>query len=264
MLKPACSLTLAFVASSLSSLAACAPDEEALIVRYAPAWEEEDGALQCRVQPDGNESLIRGVLDLSFATGYLQPFVLQNNLTPGGGPTSGNNGTDDSEIELRGVSVRLELPQDPSVIATLAGQNEALVEFRTVLPTTSMTGGDKLATMVEVVPPATAAMLGDVIERNHGTSNALTLMAWTMFHADRGSNSSLNDNIDNAEAFDFFEVDSREFGFPIDLCFDCLRHCPWAGNSGVSEQVSVGLCNRAQDALTIPQDCYPPPPEDGG
>ncbi|TPV93311.1 MAG: hypothetical protein B7733_21135 [Myxococcales bacterium FL481] len=248
----------ALAVSTVTSLGACAPDEESLIVRYAPQWPLKDEAFQCRV--DGTQTVVRGggILDLTFRGAYTQPFLLENNLTAGGGPTSGNNGVDDSEIELQAASVRLEIPQDPRVIELVAAQDPNLVEFRFAVQSISISGGGKQGLAVQVIPAPTAAAFADVIPRLHPTDVSLTVLVHTVFHANRGSNSSFNDNADRPNALNVLEVDAREFTYPIDLCFGCLRDCPPNLDPGSDLIASGGLCGAAQDQPAIPVGCLLP------
>ncbi|MEE9382745.1 MAG: hypothetical protein V3V08_04955 [Nannocystaceae bacterium] len=238
---------------------ACAPDEEALIIRTVPQWANE----QCSVSGEATVGMVRGQLDLSFDSAYMQPYVLQNNLTRGGGPTSGNNGTDDSEIQLSAVSVRLDLPQDPSIIEAVSAIDPALVQFRVGISTASLGGGDKMGQLVDVIPRATAEALRDAILARYDSDVALTVYSKTIFHAERGSNSSLNDNNeDRPDWANVFEVDSREYSYPIELCFGCLRHCP-TNPENTERKVAIGRCGNAQDGPATPENCSPADDTDG-
>jgi hypothetical protein len=228
-------------------MGACAGDQESLIVTHAPVWPASG---ECSVDPGQNTGMLAGTLDLQFATPYLMPAVLLNQLVPQQGATR-SSGIDNSEVQLRSADVELELPQAPELIEGLREVNPALVEFRVPLATVSIPGGGRHGVAVEVVPRATAIVLGEDLARFEpetpsapGAPSVLRLLAHLSFNASYTSGRAGT-------------IQSREFSFPIDVCVGCMIDCSGCPNRTCpAEPIWTGfICGNAQDNTLVPAQC---------
>jgi hypothetical protein len=237
----------ALVAVVLIASAGCAGDQESLIVTHAPAWPSNG---ECVVEAGQSAGMLGGTLDLEFATPYLMPAVLLNQLQTQQGATR-STGIDNSEVQLRSVDVELELPQAPELIEGLREVDDALVEFRVPLATVSIPGGARHGVAVEVVPRPTAIVLGEDLARFQpstpsapGASAVLRLLANVTFNASYTSGRA-------------GMIASREFSFPIDICVGCMIDCSGCPNRVCpAEPIWTGfICGNAQDAFMVPLQC---------
>jgi hypothetical protein len=223
----------------------CADQEELLIVDRSPAWEQG----QCSADPNANEILLSGVLDLAhdYTAAYVVPVVLVNNLRPRSTKTS--SGVDDSEIQLRSVDVVLSMDQAPEVLSRVAAEDPSFVSFSATLASQSLSGGEEAGQLVEAISNSAALAFRDAIEELLPEGNRPTVVATLTFHATRSGNARGSLGI----------VDAREYTFPIRLCVGCLgtscETCP--EESCPSEPVFGGICGNAQDGLLGPVQCDP-------
>lgn len=229
---------------------ACAGEQESLIVTHVPVWPD-DG--ECLVDPGENTGMLRGTLDLGFATPYLMPAILQNQLVPQQGAAQ-NSGVDNSELQLMSADVELELPQAPEIIEGLREIDDALVDFRVQLASVSIPGGASHGVAVEAIPRATAiALAEDVLTFQPGTPvvpgapSVLQVVANVTFAASRTGNTSGR----------IGKVESRQFSFPIDVCVGCMIDCSECPNRTCpAEPIWTGfICGNAQDAVLVPAQC---------
>ncbi len=230
---------------ALSSLVAlsCAEQEESLYVVHAVPIDPEG----CSANPS---SVGQGwdTLDLSFDTGFVVALQLKNNLMSG---RTSNSGIDDSEMLLRDVDVRLDIPQRPDLIEAIAAVDPSLVEFNSVLASDSISGQQESVVAVRI-PPGSLDAIGTAVGGTFGTGSDLRigLTVSIVVHALRASN-ELGGGVGKVEA--------REFVFPVDLCFNCLRDCSTcAGTCTDTEVGSGGVCGNAQSVATVPMDCIAP------
>lgn len=240
-------------ASVLTTLLAsgCAEEQEALIFLHAPAWPSD---YSCGVDPASDIYLPRGKLDVMFSGGYQMPGVLLNNLVPTS-PTDNANGVENNEIQLVDAEVRLEMPQDPDIIDSIEAQSTALVEFVQSYPSNSVGPGERHAVLIEAIPAPTAAALRDSIVAGYcggdpqtcGNNFSIEVLAGVVFNAKRHASSGKRSLIH-----------SREFTFPIDLCYGCLIDCSSCDGgqcpSGTTSWVG-GVCDVAQDNWVTPAAC---------
>jgi len=218
------------------ALGSCARQEESLIVTRALIIESP-----CTLGLSTSSALARGFVDLSFVTGYWAGFELKNNLIqqPSGSTSSG---VDTSEMYIESVDVRLDTPQDSSIIDAVEAVDPALVDYNQILASNSFAGQDSWGEFVEV-PQATMDALRNAISAKYSPDVRLTMTMNVTFHAIRASNK-------------IGEVDAREFTLPVELCFDCLRDCTGCGaGCSTDESVGVGLCGSAQDGAVVPASC---------
>jgi hypothetical protein len=230
-----------------ASLAACADDQDSLIVTHAPVWPASG---ECVIDPGQSVGMLGGTLDLQFATPYLLPAILVNQLVPQQGATR-SSGIDNSEVQLLSADVELELPQAPELIEGLREVNEALVEFRVPLATVSIPGGGRHGVAVEVIPRATAIVLAEDVAifqpetpSAPGAPSVLRLMANLTFNASYTSGRA-------------GKLQSREFSFPIDICVGCMTDCSSCPNfTCPADPIWTGfICGNAQDTVLVPLQC---------
>lgn len=226
----------------------CAENEESLLVLNVPAWAD-DGT--CVVVPNMDGlSLTTGVLDLSFGTPYAMPASLFNN-TAEQEEGSNNAGIITNELQLLDADVDLSMAQAPEIIDGLRDSNPSLVSFNVPMPTVSILPQQLQGVLVEVVPQPTAAALRDAVFAEFGMDARATLEAKVVFHASRSGNT-----IGKVGG-----VDSRDFSFPIQLCFGCLVTCSSCddGQCPVGDfGIAGGVCGNAQDLDLYPAACDEP------
>ncbi len=176
------------------------------------------------------------------------PVIVLNNTEP---RDTSNAGIDTNEMQLLSVDVELSMPQAPDVIDAIRDRDESLLDFNAPLATNSLPAGATQGVAVEVIPQLTAQALAELIPTQFSLDSRLTIEATVVFHASRSGNG----------VGKVGEIDSRDFTFPIRLCFGCLvwcggcldGECPldatgWAG----------GICGNAQDNVVYPSVCEPP------
>ncbi len=222
-------LTSAAIAlASLSLVASCADQEESIIIAGAPAWQGP-----CSVQVPSQLFLARGLLDVRFETEYMLPLEIQNQLLSQSGDTV-NSGTDNSELQITGVDVRLSSQQIGGVIDRLENEDEAFVDFSPAVPTNSLSGGGALGFLVAVIPTSTASKLAqyrveaaqeavagitDEAQRQSTLRGVLarreTVVASVIVRARRTGNNKGKVG----------EIEAREFQFPIEICHGCTISC---------------------------------------
>lgn len=233
--------SLAVALAALPLLGSCADQEESIIIAGAPAWM---GGV-CAVQVPAQAFLDRGRLDVRFGTQYVVPLEIQNQLVPQD-PDSTNSGTDNSEIQITGVDVRISSAQRNDLIDRLEAEGEAFIDFSPAVPTDSLTGGGSRGYAITGIPGATAVKLaeyraeeavlaGDTAEQaslGGGATEAealnVRLIAETgvlqavetfvvsiVVRARRSGNRSGSVG----------EIESRQFDFPVDVCHGCLASC---------------------------------------
>ena len=228
------------------ALTGCADNEEALIVLHAAAWE---AAGECRVDAGNDNTLPRGIADVSLGTGYLAPLVLLNQL-PSQPAATNNSGIDNAEVQLRSVEVDLSMPQAPQVIDAVEAQNEAFVSFEQVLASDSLSPGARHGTLVEVITsPAAAALSGAIEDAFPDQPDVrLVLEAKIVFRGLQTGNTVGN----------LSDVEAREYIFPIEVCNECLIDCSscMMGSCPTSiDDVVGGICGNIQDFPAVPAQC---------
>jgi len=224
----------------------CADNQESLIVLMVPAWE--DGG--CAVPTTADAALPYGTLDLAFGTPYAMPALLLNN-TADQAAGDNNSGIVTNEVQLLDVDVDLSMAQAPDVIDALRDMDEAFVSFNVPLSTNSLAPGQITGVLVEVIPQQTAVAMGELVLAQFGAAAKLTVEASVVFHASRSGNT----------VGKVGGVDSREFSFPISVCFDCLRSCatcPGAECPVGATSFAGGVCGNAQDLVLYPTACEMP------
>ena len=229
---------------------ACAGEQESLIVSHVPVWPDNG---ECLIDPSQDTAMLRGRLDLAFATPYVLPVVLVNQLLPQQAGSQ-NAGIDNSEMQLVSVDVELELPQAPELIEGLREINDALVEFQAPLATVSLPGGSRTGVAVEVISRATAIALAEDVARFQpdtpivpGAPSVLTVIANIVFSATRTGNTSGRVGA----------VESRAFSFPIDVCVGCMLSCEdCPGMVCPADPIWTNfICGNAQDGPIVPAQC---------
>ena len=215
----------------------CVQEEESLIITQANSLTaSEDGACS---SDNSATPLGVDVLDVSFGTGYVASFTLLNQL-----PTrTSNNGIDDNELKVTSVDVRLDTPQDPSIISSV---DPAFVEFNTPVATNSLSPGNSLAYVVEV-PASAMDAVGTAIGNAVGTDTTLTMTMTVTFRAVRAANVYGNG---------LGEIESRSFTLPIKVCAGCLLEClptevTTTNAMGVEETVDVCTLDNCLNATTF-------------
>lgn len=231
-------------ASLATVVCGCAGEQEALIVLHTPAFEQGE----CAAVPDSSVSVQRGILDLSYGTGYTLPVVLMNNL--GSRPrTSSSSGVENGELQLRDVDVRLSMPQAPEVISQLRAENAAFVEFSAPLASISLPPNTETGVVVDVIPQMVSSSLRQAILDNLDETQRPTLVAEIVFHATRTGNSAGNVGV----------IDSRAYQFPIEVCAACLpRTCETCPDEQCPPNAHfASVCGNAQDGILSPLECDP-------
>lgn len=215
----------------------CVQEEESLIITQANSLSNsDDGACSSDTSatPLGVD-----VLDVSFGTGYVASFTLANQL-----PTrTSNNGISDNELKVTSVDVRLDTPQDPSIIAAV---DPAFVEFNTPVATNSLAPGSSLPYVVEV-PASAMDAIGAAVGNAVGTDTSLTMTMTVTFRALRAANVYGNG---------LGEIESRSFTLPIKICAGCLLEClptevTTTNSMGDDETVDVCTIENCLNAPTI-------------
>lgn len=196
----------ALVATGALASSGCVQEEESLIITQANSLtSSDDGACS---SDSSSTPLGLDVLDVSFGTGYLASFTLANQLPS----RTSNNGIDDNELKVTSVDVRLDTPQDPSIIGSV---DPAFVEFNTPVATNSLPPNSSLAYIVEV-PASAMQAVGSAIGASVGTDTTLTMTMTVTFRAVRAANVYGNG---------LGEIESRSFTLPIKVCAGCLLDC---------------------------------------
>jgi hypothetical protein len=218
----------------------CARQEESIIVDKAITL-----TAPCSVADGSDTYSPRGVVDISFDTGFMAAFLLVNNLQQQGAENS-STGVEPSEMHLTSVDVRLDMPQDSAVISDVNSVDGALVEYNQILASTSFDAQDTIEALVEV-PEASFDALRNSISARYADDVRLTMTMNVTFHAVRASNKGVND---------FGEIDAREFTYPVDLCFNCLRDCSCGDPDCATDMdVGTGVCGYAQGQTITPLSC---------
>lgn len=237
--------SLAVALAALPMLGSCADQQESIIIAGAPAWMGG----QCSVQVPAMFYLSRGRLDVRYATEYMVPLEIQNQLLLQS-TDSTNSGTDNSELQISGVDVRLSSPQRPDLIDRLvAEEGEAFIDFTPAVPTQSLTGGSSLGFIVTGIPAATSAKLaeyrvaeaiaaGDAAAESFAAANTGATEAEVLgarLSAENGVLQSVETIVvsmvvrarrsGNSSGNGVGEIESREFEFPVDVCHGCLTTC---------------------------------------
>lgn len=255
------------VAAGLASLCfatSCAEEQESLIIIGVVA--AEDG---CEFTVPAREYRPSGILDLSLGSAYRLNLEVSNQLVSQKAMMT-NSSIDNSEMQISGVDVVLTSSHRPDVIETLADESEALVDFSPPVPTNSIGGGDLLEVSAIAIPAATATRLAEIRigeARLAGEEASAEFMA-----ANPGATpEQLAGVVANAQDVVLFqgetytaavtvralrtgnaianvgEIESREFRFPIEVCWGCLLSCHTCEESvdrdgdGTPETV-VGIC----------------------
>jgi hypothetical protein len=237
----------------------CVQDQEALLISHAVAPTVAAGGSDCTITAGGTP-LIRGVLDVSFNTGYMAGLSVRNNLQP-----LMNSGIDVSEMAIRDAEVRLAMPQDPAVIDAVRAMDPALVEYKYDLPTTSILGSEDMGVAVEI-PRATISAISEQMGLEFGEERTLNVSV--VVNALRSSNTGIaNSGV----------VSSREFTLPVRLCAGCLRECVSTtaadtdgaelcdGSACISDPTFIegGACGNAQTTVVNPTCCSGQEPAGG-
>lgn len=225
----------------------CARQEESIIVEKALPL-----TAPCSVASSGSGNVYspRGIVDLSFDTGFMAAFLVVNNLQQQGNQNT-SSGVETSEMHLTSVDVVLDMPQDSAVISDAESVDGALTQYNQILASTSFDAQDTIEALVEV-PEASLDALRDSISARYSDDVRLTMTMNVTFHAVRASNTGVND---------FGEIDAREFTYPVDLCFDCLRDCSCGDPDCESDMdIGSGVCGYAQSDTIIPASCNTLPP----
>lgn len=224
-------------------VAGCADQEEVLIVDRSPAWEQGE----CSADPNSNEILQSGVLDVAHGTAYTVPVVLVNNLRARSTKTS--SGVDDSEIQLRDVDVTLSMQQSPEVLERVSAEDPSFVSFSATLASQSLAGGEETGVLVEAISDGASRAFRDAMVELLPEGARPTVIATLTFHATRSGNARGRLGV----------VDAREYTFPIRLCLGCLgtscETCP--EESCPPSPTFVGVCGNAQDGILWPHQCDP-------
>ena len=244
-------------ALSATATGACVDNQEALIVRQAVAWpsSEENGVEvgDCVADPNADLLLPRGLLDVSFGTGYLAPLVVSNNMAPRAADDS-PNGIDDSEIRLLEAEVELTIPQAPEIADALTASDPTLTNFIVPLQSYSLAGGQDNGLLIPVISSAAAQSMAGAVQAGVGGATAyMQALATITIHGERA-----------VKGGKYNEIQAREFVFPIDLCYGCLRSCRACIENGVacpenlldpSVPFEGGVCLNAQDFAMSPSQC---------
>ena len=251
---------LATASMLFATLSGCADQQETLIVTGAPAWSamQEGG---CFVDPNASAFLTFGVLDFycmgdssrcfGLSTAYYLPASLTNQSSVQQA-NSQNSGTDNSEIQLKEVDVSFSSPQAQQVIDAVEGADPAFTDFTLPLAADSLPSGQSKGVLVEAISPAMATELYNVILASFGgTFTDITIVASLVFHGERTGNTVGN----------IGDIASREFSFPIKLCFGCLQTCDGC-SAGECDNTDLntltwsgGICGNAQDGPIFPRVC---------
>lgn len=222
---------------------ACAEEQESLIVLHSPAFQQGT----CFADPNSNTVLQFGVLDVAYGTAYTLPVIVLNNLRTRSTKTS--SGVDDSELQIQGVDVSLSMDQAPEVLRAVAEENRAFVEFSAAIPSQSITGGEEIGVLVDVVTDGASRALRNAMADMLPEGARPTLVADLTFHATRTGNSRGSLGV----------IDARSYSFPIDVCVGCLpvtcETCP--DEQCPPEAQFVGICGNAQDGTLVPAQCEP-------
>ena len=226
----------------------CADNQETLIVLHAAAWDD-DGT--CIVDPNTDDILAFGVLDLIGRTPYVAPLVLLNNS---GVQRKNNTGVDSNEIQLKDVEVTISSAQAPDL---LEGIDDKFLHFSTDLPTNSIPAGDTVGIAVEVLPQGTVNELATAL-MSQPEGARVTVSATVVFGGSRTGN-----DVGNVG-----RVKARDYSFPIQLCYRCLLDCSGCTNSEGDPTgcpldvgpttVTGGVCGGAQDLPIWPSGCAAP------
>ncbi len=235
--------SIAIALAALPMLGSCADQQESIIIAGAPAWAPGE----CSVQVPAMFYLDRGRLDVRFGTQYLVPLEIQNQLTVQS-TDSTNSGTDNSELQITGVDVRLSSAQRPDLIDRLEDEaGEAFIDFTPAVPTNSLTGSSSLGFLVTGIPAATSAKLaeyrveealeaGEAAEMElEGTGATETEILAARLSAENGVLQAVETIVvsmvvrarrsGNSTGSGVGEIESRQFDFPVDVCHGCLTQC---------------------------------------
>ncbi len=185
---------------------ACVEEEESLIILRANPITTSDSGF-CSTDTSST-ALGLDVVDVSFGTGYVASFTLKNQLPS----RTSNNGIDDNELKVTSVDVRLDTPQDPSIIGSV---DPAFAEFNTPVATDSLPPQGETSYIVEV-PASAMQAVGNAIGSAVGTDTTLTMTMTVTFRAVRAANVYGNG---------LGEIESRSFTLPIKVCAGCLLEC---------------------------------------
>jgi len=234
--------SLAVALAALPMLGSCADQQESIIIAGAPSWP----AGECAVQVPAMLYLSRGRLDVRYGTEYVVPLEIQNQLVVQSADAT-NSGTDNSELQITGVDVRLSSAQRPDLIDRLADEEgEAFIDFTPAVPTQSLSGGGVLGFAVTGIPAATAAKLADyrVAEAVEAGDTAVAGLGGTATEIEIAAARLAAENgilqasetivvsvvvrarrSGNSISSGVGEIESREFEFPVDICHGCLVTC---------------------------------------
>jgi hypothetical protein len=183
------------------------------------------------------------------------PGIIYNNLASTN--AEGNDTQiENAEVQLLDADIRLEMPQDDTIIDALEAENQALVEFKVNMPTNSIEPAERHAILLEVVTPSTTAAMRPLIREGYCGGGGdcdvrIELLAHVVVNAKRTGSSDK-----------FGIIHTREFTYPIDLCDGCLGSCELCPGGvcppgGVTEWIG-GVCGNAQDAALYPIECAEP------
>ena len=220
-----CSRTLlaAVVTCALFAPVGCVADEgqSSLIVLGAVPFEEGG---ECVAPNSSSVWLAKGVLDVSFAgTGMTQPAVIQNQL----------NSSMLQNSNIQNAEVRLSEQLVEIVFATEGGGSLGAVEFTQPMAATSIAPGASQGFFFDV-PSSIVDEIRDRVIAQFGSEVTVPML---MKARVRGLRSGTGTGRD---------VESREFTFPFDVCFGCLRTCVPTTDSvddGMGGTVDSDLCS---------------------
>ena len=245
----------------LAALSGCADQQETLIVTGAPIWPAMQSS-GCPIEANETATLTFGTLDFYCMgdtsrcfdpdDGVQHPHLAAESAGAGSNPTARTSGTDNSEVQLKEVDITFSSSQAPEVIDVLEGANPAFVDFTLPLAAQSIPAGMRVGLVVQAISPAMAAELYNAILASFGgVFTDVTIIASLVFHAERTGNTVGN----------IGDISSREFSFPINLCFGCLQSCSGCtGGECANTDLNTltwtgGVCRNSQDGFIYPLVC---------
>lgn len=219
----------------------CVKEDESVIILGMPFLERNGDALVCEIKPGGSSYYQILEVDLSFNTGLVVPFEMQNNLLSVD-PQTSNSGVDNSEMRMRSVDVKFSVPQVPKIEQDVRAINPNYVEFNLPLPANSFSGGGSKRTAFAVIPPDTMskyrdAMIANGFSKGEPVQMELELRVHFDLTGGRG------------------KIVSRSFRTPLTVTVGGLRKClptSWK-DPAVEENAKVyELCTDKSCASSLP------------
>jgi len=210
----------------------CVDDEgqSSLIILGAVPLEEGSA---CVAPNSSSVWLSNGVLDVDFSgTGMTQPAIIQNQLNSA---VSGGNST------IQNGEIRLSEQITELWFATENASALGHIDYAVPMASTSVAPGASQGMFFDV-PSSIVDEIRDRVTAQFGSDKTVPMLMKTRVRGIRSGTGTGK------------EVESREFTFPFDVCFGCLRACAptlYSQDDGMGNTVDTDLCT-AENCLNNP------------